>query len=90
MIDNSTDRWIKFANKITDLNANAKPTEAYKGIPSSEDGGIDCQVLFLARHGEGFHNTAESFYGTPAWDCFWAEQYGNSTTTWVPLLSHLL
>jgi hypothetical protein len=22
----------------------------------------------MGRHGEGYHNVAESFYGTPAWD----------------------
>jgi len=40
-------------------------------------------VLFLARHGEGYHNTAEAYYGTPLWNCYWSEQYGNGTTSWV-------
>ncbi|OXV06394.1 hypothetical protein Egran_05838 [Elaphomyces granulatus] len=33
---------------------------------------IQYKVLFLGRHGEGWHNAAESFYGTPAWNvsCF--------------------
>jgi hypothetical protein len=22
----------------------------------------------MGRHGEGYHNVAEAFYGTPAWD----------------------
>ena len=26
------------------------------------------KVLFMGRHGEGFHNAAESYYGTPAWN----------------------
>jgi hypothetical protein len=43
----------------------------------------DVAVLFLARHGEGYHNTAEEFYGTSAWDCYWSLQNGNSTITWV-------
>jgi hypothetical protein len=25
-------------------------------------------VLFLGRHGEGYHNVAEAKYGTAAWD----------------------
>jgi broad specificity phosphatase PhoE len=41
------------------------------------------KVLFLARHGEGYHNAAETFYGTPAWNCYWAEQDGNGTVTWA-------
>jgi len=26
------------------------------------------KVLFLGRHGQGYHNVAEEFYGTEAWD----------------------
>lgn len=40
------------------------------------------KVLFMGRHGEGYHNAAQTFYGTPAWNCYWAELQGNSTTTW--------
>lgn len=36
----------------------------------------------MGRHGEGYHNAAETFYGTPAWNCYWAELKGNSTTRW--------
>jgi len=41
------------------------------------------KVLYMARHGEGFHNVAESFYGTPLWNCFWSLKNGNGTITWV-------
>jgi broad specificity phosphatase PhoE len=37
----------------------------------------------VGRHGEGFHNVAESFYGTAAWDCYWSLQDGNETVTWA-------
>lgn len=40
------------------------------------------KVLFLGRHGEGYHNAAQNFYGTPAWNCYWAELKGNGTSTW--------
>lgn len=43
---------------------------------------VDYKVLFMGRHGQGFHNAAESFYGTPAWNCYWAELNGNATTSW--------
>lgn len=29
---------------------------------------VQYKVLYLGRHGEGFHNVAESWYGTDAWD----------------------
>lgn len=37
----------------------------------------------MGRHGEGYHNVAESFYGTPAWDCYWSLLNGNGTSTWA-------
>jgi broad specificity phosphatase PhoE len=40
----------------------------------------------VGRHGEGYHNVAESFYGTKAWDCYWALQSGNGTSTWSDAL----
>lgn len=33
---------------------------------SSRD--VEYKVLFLGRHGEGWHNAAEEYYGTPAWN----------------------
>lgn len=30
----------------------------------------------MGRHGEGYHNTAESYYGTPGWNYFWSEKDG--------------
>jgi hypothetical protein len=29
---------------------------------------VQYKVLYMGRHGEGYHNVAEAFYGTPAWD----------------------
>lgn len=40
-------------------------------------------LLFLGRHGEGYHNAAETYFGTPAWNCYWSEKDGNRTTTWA-------
>lgn len=36
----------------------------------------------MGRHGQGYHNAAESFYGTPGWNCYWAQLKGNGTSTW--------
>ncbi|KAL9622456.1 MAG: hypothetical protein Q9160_003132 [Pyrenula sp. 1 TL-2023] len=40
------------------------------------------KVVYMGRHGEGFHNVAQDFYGTEAWDCYWAKLNGNDTSTW--------
>lgn len=37
----------------------------------------------MGRHGEGYHNAAETFYGTPAWNCYWSLLNGNGTVTWA-------
>ena len=36
----------------------------------------------MGRHGEGYHNAAQTFYGTPGWNCYWAELNGNATNEW--------
>ncbi|KAK8034650.1 Phosphoglycerate mutase [Apiospora rasikravindrae] len=38
------------------------------------------------RHGEGFHNAAESYYGRPAWLCYWSELGSNGTSVWADAL----
>jgi len=50
-----TSQWQQFAKVVESLNAQANLDTAYK-------------VLFMGRHGEGYHNAAESYYGTPAWN----------------------
>jgi broad specificity phosphatase PhoE len=42
--------------------------------------------LFLGRHGEGWHNAAESYYGTPAWNCYYSLLDGNGTVVWADAL----
>jgi hypothetical protein len=51
----NTTQWQQFTKVVDSLNANAKSNTVYK-------------VLFMGRHGEGFHNAAESYYGTPSWN----------------------
>ncbi|KIP09612.1 hypothetical protein PHLGIDRAFT_67274 [Phlebiopsis gigantea 11061_1 CR5-6] len=33
---------------------------------------------------EGFHNAAETFFGTPAWNAFWSKINGNENSIWGP------
>lgn len=51
----SKTQWQRFENHVKFLNKNADRNTQYK-------------VLLMARHGEGWHNAAETFYGTPAWN----------------------
>lgn len=55
---------------ITSLNEDADEHTTYK-------------VIFIARHGQGWHNVAESQYGTPAWNCYWSLLDGDGKLTWV-------
>ncbi|KAE8150079.1 histidine phosphatase superfamily [Aspergillus avenaceus] len=62
-------QWERFYNQVTELNRQS---------PSH----INYKVLFLGRHGEGWHNAAEDYYGTPSWNCYWSLLNGNGTATW--------
>ena len=62
-------QWQRFAKYVHSLN---------KGAPK----GTDYKLLFLGRHGDGFHNDAQAFYGTPAWNCYYSILDGNATVTW--------
>ncbi|KAN0108244.1 phosphoglycerate mutase [Hyaloscypha variabilis] len=66
-------QWQRFYFHVDELNAHAAP-------------GVQFKVLYLGRHGEGFHNVAEALYGTKAWDCYWAAQDGNGNITWSDAL----
>lgn len=48
-------QWERFESQVYELNRRSGRHVQYK-------------VLYLGRHGEGYHNVAEAFYGTPAWD----------------------
>ncbi|GJN67811.1 hypothetical protein PLICBS_001853 [Purpureocillium lilacinum] len=70
-------QWQRFARWVDYLNSNCR-----------NDGRTRYKVLVMGRHGQGWHNVAETYYGTPAWNCYWAELDGNGTATWAdPLLT---
>jgi broad specificity phosphatase PhoE len=63
-------QWQKLAHYISSLNRQGKRGERYT-------------LLFLGRHGEGYHNAAETYFGTPAWNCYWSIRDGNASVTWA-------
>lgn len=65
----SPHRWIQFQEKISLLQRNSH---------------IKYKVIFIARHGQGFHNVAESKYGTPLWDCDWSLKTTDGELVWGP------
>ncbi|OJJ48743.1 hypothetical protein ASPZODRAFT_62658 [Penicilliopsis zonata CBS 506.65] len=68
--DGRQTQWQRFEQHIRQLNAESDATTSYR-------------VLFLGRHGQGYHNVAEDFYGTEAWDCYWSLQEGDEKGTWI-------
>ncbi|KAK5948968.1 putative phosphoglycerate mutase pmu1 [Knufia fluminis] len=64
--------WQRFAHHISTLDEHAPTDTSY-------------HILYLARHGQGYHNLAEGYYGTQPWDCYWAQLDGDpeSSITWA-------
>ncbi|KAI5197062.1 phosphoglycerate mutase family protein [Aureobasidium subglaciale] len=65
-------QWQRFEHYIHELNKNASP-------------GVEYKVLYLGRHGQGYHNVAETRYGTKLWDpqSYWAKQEGDEHANWA-------
>jgi hypothetical protein len=51
----SKTQWERFANYVKSLNTNSAANVAYK-------------VIYLIRHGEGYHNLAQTAYSASCWD----------------------
>ncbi|KAK4055276.1 putative phosphoglycerate mutase pmu1 [Microbotryomycetes sp. JL201] len=71
LLDRSPERWRKFARHVERLNDEADDHTTYK-------------VLYVARHGQGYHNVAEIKYGTPAWNAYWSRLETDGDIRWGP------
>ncbi|KAG7443233.1 phosphoglycerate mutase-like protein [Guyanagaster necrorhizus] len=71
LLDASPERWKTFKSVVEKLNNDSVCDASYK-------------VFFLGRHGQGYHNAAESKYGTQAWDDYWSKLDGDGELTWGP------
>lgn len=63
-------QWQRFEKYVRHVNGKSGDKESFK-------------VLFLGRHGQGWHNVAETKYGTAAWDCYWSMLDGADGITWA-------
>ncbi|KAG8792078.1 hypothetical protein FRC12_007267 [Ceratobasidium sp. 428] len=53
-------------------------------LQNEAPGNVKYAVFWFGRHGQGWHNVAESFYGTEAWDDYWSKLDGDGNMTWGP------
>lgn len=49
---------------------------------ASREAETQYKVIYLGRHGEGFHNVGEAKYGTQAWDDYWSKLEGDGELYW--------
>lgn len=53
-------------------------------LNSSSDSNVAYKILFLARHGQGYHNLANLKYGEKDWNEYWLKICGDGEITWAP------
>jgi broad specificity phosphatase PhoE len=56
----------------------------FRALQASADENTRYKVLFLARHGQGFHNYAIEIYGQKEWDRYWSLLDGDGKIVWGP------
>lgn len=59
-------------------------TDLRKLNKDAEGSGVVHKVLFLGRHGQGYHNLANLKYGEKAWNEHWLKTYGDGEIVWAP------
>lgn len=65
-------QWERFYNQVEKLNDESHSDVEYK-------------VLFLGRHGEGWHNAAQTYYGDAAWNVSTSVSRTLSRPTYPPI-----
>nr|CDI52781.1 conserved hypothetical protein [Melanopsichium pennsylvanicum 4] len=69
--DNTT--WAEVTRTLLQLN-----------LDGSHQDGSQYKLVYAGRHGQGFHNVAETKYGTPLWDSYWSQLNTDGNITWGP------
>lgn len=52
------------------------------GLANNSSSNTQYKVIYLGRHGEGFHNVGEAKYGTKAWEEYWAKLETDGELYW--------
>lgn len=79
--------WPALKKLLKDLNmAKEDYADCVKDCPNGgyEEHQVRYKLLFLARHGQGYHNLAIEIYGQEAWDDYWSKLNGDGNITWGP------
>ncbi|KAG8935787.1 hypothetical protein FRC02_006337 [Tulasnella sp. 418] len=71
LIESSAHGWSNLMAEVSRMNRESDSNIFYK-------------VIYLGRHGQGYHNVAEANYGTEAWDSYWSRLNGDGNITWGP------
>ncbi|KAK0726283.1 histidine phosphatase superfamily [Apiosordaria backusii] len=66
--------WERFVNFLASLNESEKGRAVYK-------------LIYVTRHGQGYHNAKEAAVGSAEWESKWVRLEGDGTSTWFD--SHL-
>ncbi|KIV83681.1 hypothetical protein PV11_05683 [Exophiala sideris] len=75
--------WQRFEHHITSLN------QAEQRKRHGDEPHVQYKLLFLGRHGNGYHNIAERYYGSEAWDCHFSALEGDRDGVMVWADAHL-
>ncbi|WYZ37130.1 hypothetical protein EsH8_II_000636 [Colletotrichum jinshuiense] len=75
----------KFGDAADDVDA--KPWERFttyvNRLNAESSDGVEYKVLYLTRHGLGFHNVQAAKVGTAEWDRYWSHLDGDGVVTWL-------
>ncbi|KAK3901782.1 histidine phosphatase superfamily [Staphylotrichum tortipilum] len=63
-------QWERFTHYLAHLNRTGRAE------------GASYKLLYMARHGEGYHNVKEAEVGTEAWESHWAKLTTDGRITW--------
>lgn len=75
--------WQRFEHHITSLN------QAAQRKRHGDELQAPYKLLFLGRHGNGYHNIAERYYGSEAWDCHFSALDGDPEGVMIWADAHL-
>lgn len=59
-------------------------TEELSKFNENGDGSVVYKIIFLARHGQGYHNVAHEKYGNDPWNEYWSKLTGDGEMVWGP------